>query len=77
MCLRLYKVAKDVVAGKKVGEGDVYGCAHRFCVDVTTKEIFYPVNYYKVPPSDRLFVWPEDVVDAVGKLNLAPSAPEA
>ncbi|UCH79089.1 MAG: thermonuclease family protein [Candidatus Coatesbacteria bacterium] len=72
MCLRLHKVAKKVVAGEKVREGDVYGCAHRFCVDVTTKEIFYPVSYYKVEPYNRLFVWPEHVVDAVGKLNLLP-----
>ncbi|MEE9457346.1 MAG: thermonuclease family protein [bacterium] len=76
MCLRLHKVARKVVAGEKVREGNVYGCAHRFCADVTTKEIFYPVNYYKVPPYNRLFVWPKHVVDAVGKLNLRPSEPE-
>lgn len=76
MCLRLYKEADKVVAGEKLRESNVYGCAHYFCADVTTREIFYPANYYKVLPYNRLFIRPEDVVDAVGKLNLQPAAPE-
>lgn len=72
MCVRLYGVTKKLVDGKKVPSHEKYGYVHRFCVDMTTREIFYPANYYKVEPYNRIFIWPEDVTEAVGKLNLVP-----
>jgi len=44
----------------------------RFCVNMLTKEIFYPQEYYKVPAYNRIFIWPWDVSEAVGMLNLVP-----
>jgi hypothetical protein len=44
----------------------------RFCADMTTKAIFYPEEYYRVPPYNRIFIWSQDVNDAVGKLGLVP-----
>jgi hypothetical protein len=40
---------------------------------MTTAEIYDPQDYYKVKSSHRLFVWPKDGTDAVGKLNLIPA----
>jgi len=39
---------------------------------MTTREIFEPQDYYKVLPYNRIFIWPEDVTEAVGKMNLVP-----
>ena len=73
MCVRLYDVTKKLVAGKKVSSRERYGWISRYCVDMTTREIFYPQNYHKVAPYNRIFVWPDDVAEAVGRMNLLPS----
>jgi endonuclease YncB( thermonuclease family) len=72
MCVRLYQVTKKLVAGNKLSSSEQYGWIERFCVDMTTREIFYPQDYYKVAPYNRIFVWPKDVAEAVGKMNLMP-----
>lgn len=37
---------------------------------MTTKEIFYPQDYYKVAPYNRIFIWNADVSKAVSTMNL-------
>jgi hypothetical protein len=39
---------------------------------MSTREIFYPQDYYKVKPYNRIFVWSEDVSEAVARMNLQP-----
>ena len=73
MCIKLFGITKKLVAGKKLTGYEKYGYVSRFCVDMTTREIFYPGSYYRVSPYNRLFVWAEDVGDAVAKLNLLPA----
>ncbi|MBN2378941.1 thermonuclease family protein [candidate division WOR-3 bacterium] len=73
MCVRLYEVTKKLVAGKKLNSKEKYGWISRFCFDMTTREIYYPQYYYRVLPYNRVFIWPDEVTDAVGKLNLVPS----
>ena len=72
MCVRLYEVTKKLVAGKKLSSRERYGWVTRFCLDMTTREVFYPQNYHKVLPYNRIFVWPENVAEAVGRMNLLP-----
>ena len=72
MCLRLHDVTKKLVAGNNLKSSERNGWVERYCLDMTTREIFYPQNYYRVKPHDRIFVWPEDVSEAVGKINLLP-----
>jgi endonuclease YncB( thermonuclease family) len=74
MCVRLYEVTKKLVQGRKLSSAEKYSWISRFCVDMTTREIHYPTSYFKVPPFNRIFIWPEDVAEAVGKLNLLPAA---
>ena len=73
MCVRLYEVTKKLVDGQKPSSGERYGWVTRFCADMTTREIFDPQNYHKVAPYNRIFIWPKDVAEAVGKMNLLPA----
>jgi len=72
MCVKLHEVTKKLVDGKKLSSAEKYGWISRYCVDMTTKEIFYPQDYFKVQPYNRIFVWPKDVIEAVAKMNLTP-----
>lgn len=73
MCVRLYEVTKKLVQGRKLSSAERYSWISRFCVDMTAREIHYPQSYIKVKPFNRIFIWPEDVAEAVGKLNLLPA----
>ena len=73
MCVKLYKITKSLLGGKKLSSKEKYGWISRFCADMTTKEIFYPQDYCKVKPHDRIFICPDDVAEAVGKMNLIPA----
>lgn len=73
MCVRLYEVTKKMIAGKRLTSSERYSWVTRFCVDMTTREVFFPQNYYKVAPYNRIFVWPEDAAEATGKMNLLPT----
>ncbi|MHC1631623.1 MAG: thermonuclease family protein [Methanotrichaceae archaeon] len=72
MCVRLYEVAKKLAAGKKLHSKYRDEWIERYCVDMTTREIFYPQDYYKVAPYNRIFIWSKDVAEAVGRMNLLP-----
>ncbi len=72
MCVRLFEITRDLLAGKNLSSKERNSWIERFCVDMTTKEIFYSQDYHKVAPYNRIFIWPEDVAEAVGKMNLVP-----
>jgi endonuclease YncB( thermonuclease family) len=72
MCVKLYGITKKLVAGHKPSSTEAYDWIDRFCVDMTTREIFYPQDYCKVKPYNRIFIWPKDVPEAVGRMNLVP-----
>lgn len=73
MCIKLYEITKKIVQGKKLSNREKYSWISRFCMDMTTREIYYPQAYFKVKPYNRIFIWPEDVTEAVGRLNLSPA----
>jgi len=73
MCVRLYDITKKLVDGQKLSSAERYEWITRYCVDMTTREIFYPQSYYKVLPYNRIFIWAEDVAEAVGRMNLLPA----
>jgi endonuclease YncB( thermonuclease family) len=74
MCVKLFEVTKKLAQGRKLSSAERYSWISRFCVDVTTREIHYPQDYFKVEPHNRIFIWPQDVTEAVGKLNLLPAS---
>lgn len=73
MCVRLYEVTEKLEKGRKLSSKERSGWVTRFCVDMTTREIFYPQDYHKVAPYNRIFIWPKDVAEAVGRMNLLPT----
>lgn len=72
MCYKLWDVTDKLVKGEKVNRRERGGWVDRYCVDMTTREIFEPADYYRVAQCNRVFLWPADVNDAVSKLNLTP-----
>lgn len=72
MCVRLHEITKRLVNRERLSRRERYGWISRYCVDMTTREVFYPQDYFKVKPYNRIFVWPDDVAEAVAKMNLLP-----
>ncbi len=73
MCVKLHDVTKKLVDGQKLSSAERMAWIERYCVDMTTREIYYPQNYHRVAAHNRIFIWPDDVAEAVGKMNLAPA----
>jgi len=73
MAVKLHKITKRLVDGEKLSSSQRKAWIERYCVDMTTQQIYYPEQYYKVAPYDRLFVWSKDVAQAVAQLNLVPT----
>jgi endonuclease YncB( thermonuclease family) len=73
MCERLAALRKSVKAGRTPASESWHGWIERYCVDMTTAELYAPQDYVKVKPWNRLFLWPNDVRRAVSELNLAPA----
>ncbi len=72
MCCRLWEITRRLLRGERLRSEERRSWVRRYCVDMTTREIFAPADYHRVPPCDRLFVPPEDVPEAVARLNLEP-----
>lgn len=70
MAVKLYDVTRKLVAGETLSSYQRGGWVTRYCADMMTHEIFYPEDYYRVAPYNRLFIWPDDTNEAVGGLNL-------
>ncbi|WP_197379915.1 thermonuclease family protein [Mycolicibacterium mengxianglii] len=69
---RLFAITKKIVAdGAPVD--DPYSWRERYCVDMRTRVLFGPEDYFDIHPSYRLWLWPADVREAVGRMNLTPA----
>jgi endonuclease YncB( thermonuclease family) len=73
MGVKLFQLTQKLVNGQKPSRDERDGWIERYCVDMTTREIFYPQDYWRVAPYNRIFVWPKDVGDAVAQMNLIPA----
>lgn len=74
MCVRLFEITQKIVNNQKLAAGERESWIERYCVDMTRREIYYPQDYYGVAPYNRIFIWPQDVGDAVAKMNLLPAS---
>jgi endonuclease YncB( thermonuclease family) len=70
MAIKLFNITQKLVAGQTVSSAQRDSWVTRYCADMTTHEVFYPYDYFRVAPYNRLFIWPDDVNEAVGRLNL-------
>ncbi|HHC78489.1 MAG TPA: nuclease [Flavobacteriia bacterium] len=68
MCIKLHRAIKKLTGTKTyVRERD---WVSRYCLDMTTQKVYYPQEYYKVQPYNRIFIWADDIREAVANLNL-------
>lgn len=67
----LVLLLKKVKAGQTLSSSDRSGWISRYCVDMSTATIFSPQDYFRVDPWNRIFIWRDDVRDAVRDLNLS------
>jgi endonuclease YncB( thermonuclease family) len=54
-------------------EGGCPVVRERYCVDMRTRVLHGPEDYVAVDPEYRLWIWPQDLNDAVARLNLSPA----
>ena len=66
---------KKVRDGSALDRGDWTGWISRYCADMETGLLYPPQAYPLVKPWNRLFIWRDQLGDAMGRLNLRP-APE-
>ncbi|GAB7109810.1 hypothetical protein JCM4814A_81250 [Streptomyces phaeofaciens JCM 4814] len=70
----LFSVTRRKVEGdKKLRPSDLFSWRERYCVDMRTRVLHGPEDWFRVDPVYRLWLWPRDVSEAVGRLNLTPS----
>lgn len=70
---KLYRVTKKIVEGREPQAGEAHSWRERYCADMRTRTLHGPENYADIPPPYRLWIWPGDVAEAVGRLNLVPA----
>jgi len=68
MSVKLHEITRKLVQRNKLSSTEKCSWFSRFCVDMTTREIVSLQNYFKVLPYNRIFVWPQDVSEAVERL---------
>jgi endonuclease YncB( thermonuclease family) len=72
MSEKLFGIAKNIIVDKKEPP-DRFGWRERYCVDMRSRILVGPEDYFDIDPVYRLWIWPADIRDAVTKLNLTPS----
>ena len=72
MCEKLHDITKKLVAGQELSFPEQLEWRSRYCADMRTRRLYGPEAYTEIPEPYRLWVWPDDVQEAIGKLNLVP-----
>ena len=70
--VKLYDITKRLNDGERLFDDQRSAWIERYCIDLTTRSIYYPEDYIKIAPYNRLFIFAGDVAEAVGRLNLTP-----
>lgn len=74
MMEKLHRITKKIADGQSLSFPDKLAWRSRYAFDMRDRTLHGPEDYMVVPPPYRVWVWPEDVQDAIGRLNLNPSA---
>ncbi|MFD2165504.1 thermonuclease family protein [Thalassotalea euphylliae] len=72
MCEKLYDITKKLVNGESISYARKTAWRSRYCADIRSRELYQPEAYFNVPEPYRLWIWPDDIQEAIGKLNLIP-----
>ena len=73
MMEKLYNITKKIVAGTSMSYRDKIAWRSRYAFDMRDRMIYGPEDYMTVPPPYRIWLWADDVQEAMGALNLTPS----
>lgn len=70
---KLYRVTRAMVDAGGSDPARARSWRERYCVDMRTRVLHGPEDYVRGDPEYRLWIWPRDVSEAVGRLNLTPA----
>ena len=73
MVEKLYDITKKVAAGTSMSWPDRLAWRSRYAFDLRDRVLYGPEGYMNVPPPYRIWLWPDDVQEAIGALNLTPA----
>lgn len=71
---KLFRITRKIVNKQRLEPGEEHSWRERYCVDMRTRTLHGPEEYFSVDPEYRLWLWTKDLNEAVGRLNLAPTA---
>ncbi|MEU0669254.1 nuclease [Streptomyces lavendulocolor] len=66
--------ARKAAEDPTLTSADLYSWRERYCADMRTRVLHGQEDWFRVDPVYRLWIWPQDVPEAVARLNLTPSA---
>jgi hypothetical protein len=69
---KLFDITRTIVTGGSL-KVDPRSWRERYCVDMRTRVLHGPESYFVVDAQYRLWIWPQDLNQAVGRLNLIPA----
>ena len=72
MCEKLFRITKKLVEGQGLSYSQQLAWRSRYCADMRTRRLHGPEDYFGVPGPYRIWIWPQDVQQAIGLLNLIP-----
>jgi endonuclease YncB( thermonuclease family) len=70
---KLFQITRRLVGGEDLSGEDAHAWRERYCVDMRTRTLHGPEDYFGVHPEYRLWIWPQDLSEAVSRLNLVPA----
>ena len=70
---KLFRVTRKIVNNQPLKPGEARSWRERYCVDMRTRSLHGPEDYLGIAPEYRLWIWPRDLNEAIGRLNLLPS----
>jgi len=70
---KLFRVTRKIVNNQPLKAGEARSWRERYCVDLRTRSLHGPEDYLGIAPEYRLWIWPRDLNEAIGRLNLVPS----
>ncbi len=73
MCEKLHDITKRIAAGQDLSLPERLKWRSRYCLDMRDRRLHGPEDYMGIPRPYRIWVWPEDVQEAISRLNLVPA----
>jgi hypothetical protein len=70
---KLFHITRRIVNGQDLPPEQARGWRERYCADMRSRTLHGPEDYFSTPPEYRLWIWPQDLRQAVSTLNLSPA----